>query len=69
MSADADHVRIKTVNVMIRIIDGNKSQLSAIWVSGWLSTDVEQNTEFWPIKCQQRLEIDEKSADRRLLRT
>ena len=24
--------------------------------------------EFWPIKCQQRLEIDEKSADRRLLR-
>ncbi len=78
------HVRIKMVNAMICIIDGNKSQISAIWVSGWisrLSTDVEQKTAccknnslnhefcyFWPIKCQQRLEIDEKSADRRLLR-
>ena len=34
MSADADHVRINMVNVMICIIDGNKSQVSAIWVSG-----------------------------------
>ncbi len=66
ISTDAYHVRIKMINVMICIIDGNKSQVSAIWVSEWLSrspTDVEQDTtlashgisyEFWPIKCQQR---------------